>query len=77
MPLFTFTCDACEKTSETLVQSGHQVACPACGSEKVTKAMSHFAAVSAWSGPDPSEGCCIGPEMGAMCQGGMYGMGQN
>ncbi len=47
MPLYEFRCDDCEEEFEKLVRSAsavHEVDCPSCGSRKVTKRMSAFAA---------------------------------
>ncbi len=44
MPLFEFVCDACEDEFEELVfRSDERVACPKCGSERVSKKLSRFA----------------------------------
>ena len=71
MPLFTFVCEKCNTASEVLVRNGEAVECPSCGSKKVSKGMSHFAAVS---------GETKGPEscgMGNMCCGGSCGFSPN
>ncbi len=47
MPLYEFRCDECEEEFEKLVRSAsavNEVDCPSCGSRKVTKRMSAFAA---------------------------------
>lgn len=46
MPLYEFDCAACGKNSEILVRSAHWkgTPCPHCGSTKLTKKLSVFAA---------------------------------
>jgi putative FmdB family regulatory protein len=47
MPIYEYTCKSCEKAFEELVRSaeaGDKVICPECGSKKVEKRMSVFAA---------------------------------
>jgi putative FmdB family regulatory protein len=49
MPIYEFTCEACAKDFETLVRSSDwegEVECPSCGSEKLEKQLSVFAATS-------------------------------
>ena len=41
MPLFSYTCQACGKSTEMLVRNAEaQPACPACGAEAMVKQMS-------------------------------------
>ena len=42
MPLFDYTCRGCTHTFEHLTRSGHDPACPQCGSTDVEKQMSMF-----------------------------------
>ena len=47
MPLYEFVCSKCEKDFESLVRSANwegSVECPHCGSKKLTKKLSVFAA---------------------------------
>lgn len=37
MPLFSFTCKACNQTFELLQRHGASAACPECGSREVSK----------------------------------------
>ncbi|MFP4502985.1 MAG: FmdB family zinc ribbon protein [Candidatus Hydrogenedentota bacterium] len=65
MPLFHYTCNACGQQSELLIRSSETPACPACGSDKLDKQASHFAAVRGSEAPMPScaSGAC-GMDMG-------------
>ena len=50
MPIYEFTCGDCSSDFETLVRSSDwegEVECPSCGSEKLEKQLSVFAATSA------------------------------
>ncbi len=58
MPLFTYSCKACGESAEILVRGSEEPACPSCGSKKLDKQPSAFAAVaSSDSGPAIPEGC--------------------
>lgn len=49
MPIYEFTCGDCSSDFETLVRSSDwegEVECPSCGSEKLEKQLSVFAAAS-------------------------------
>jgi len=46
MALFTFQCEACDKLSEILVRGEETPVCPDCGSDKLVKQASAFAAMS-------------------------------
>ena len=46
MPLFEFRCRDCGKQSELLLRGGEKAVCPACGSRRMEKELSTFAAVS-------------------------------
>lgn len=75
MPLYEFVCTKCEKDFESLVRSSNwegSVVCPHCGSKKLTKKLSVFAAQgggSAASAPAP-QGC--GRPGGCGCTGGKH-----
>lgn len=77
MPLFEFHCNACGKDSEVLVRSSDWkgTECPKCGSTKLVKKLSVFAASSS-----PASGhshgampCGLPPGAGGCC-GGACGM---
>jgi len=74
MPLYEFSCSKCDKDFESLVRSTNwegSVTCPHCGSKKLTKKLSVFAAQGGGSSsasaaaPQPCArpgGCgCVGP----------------
>jgi len=71
VPIYEYTCKACNAKFEKLVKSakaGAHVACPECGSKKTERAMSVFA-VSAEGGrqqQSPPPRCC-GCENAGMC----------
>lgn len=47
MPIYEYTCEACDEGFETLVRTkSAQVACPKCGSKRVRKGISSFCAGS-------------------------------
>jgi putative FmdB family regulatory protein len=75
MPLYEFVCTKCEKDFESLVRSSNwegSVVCPHCGSKKLTKKLSVFAAQgggSTASAPAP-QGC--GRPGGCGCVGGRH-----
>lgn len=71
MPLFTFECAECNAASEVLVRNGESPQCPACGSSRLAKGLSHFAPVAAASA---TPGDC---NLGAMCCGGGCGFSPN
>ena len=74
MPLFTYECTSCGESAELLVANGAAVKCPECGSKKMEKALSHFAAVSGDGlGGDMPAPC----DMGNMCCGGGCGVPMN
>lgn len=75
MPVYEYTCRACENKFEQLVRTmngGDQFNCPKCGSAKTARALSVFAvgAEGAKSGSSPSDapmcGRCGGPGPCAM-----------
>jgi putative FmdB family regulatory protein len=45
MPLFMYSCGDCGEQSEILVRGAEEPACPKCGSKKLEKQASSFAAV--------------------------------
>jgi putative FmdB family regulatory protein len=79
MPIYEFHCAACEHDSEILVRSSdwRGTACPQCGSKKLTKKFSVFAATAAGGGESgPCEsGPCEGGGGGGCCGGHCHGHG--
>jgi putative FmdB family regulatory protein len=68
MPIYEFHCGKCERDSEILVRSSDWkgTACPHCGSKKLTKQLSVFAA-SGSSGGKGSCGSCSSHHCGSGC----------
>ncbi|MGA2683938.1 MAG: zinc ribbon domain-containing protein [Verrucomicrobiota bacterium] len=69
MPIYEFHCEKCERDSEILVRSSdwQGTTCPHCGSRKLSKKFSTFAAAGAGDRSTPSSGngnggggCCGG-----------------
>jgi putative FmdB family regulatory protein len=63
MPIYEFTCGKCAEDFETLVRSSEwkgEVECPSCGSEKVDKRWSVFAASSSDGSPGDDVPPCSG-----------------
>ena len=68
MPIYEFHCEKCERDSEILVRSSawKGTACPHCGSKKLSKKFSTFAAAGSGGGNDAQMcasgggGCCGG-----------------
>jgi len=61
MPLYEYNCGKCRKTSEHLVRSSSEIKlpeCPHCGSRRMQKELSVFAA--AGGEPDPAPPSCSG-----------------
>ncbi|HMP75920.1 MAG TPA: zinc ribbon domain-containing protein [Kiritimatiellia bacterium] len=77
MPLFEFHCNACGKDSEVLVRTSDWkgTPCPACGSTRLVKKLSVFAASTASSSgaAAPAMPCGMPPGAGGCC-GGACGM---
>lgn len=74
MPIYEFHCEKCEKDSEILVRSSDWkgTKCPHCGSTKLDKKFSTFAA-SANAGEAPSCGMGGGRSGGGCCGGACHG----
>jgi putative FmdB family regulatory protein len=72
MPLYEFGCEECEKDFELLVPGTNWrgTACPHCGSKKLTKKLSVFAAQNA-SASSPAPQACARPG-GCGCVGGRH-----
>ncbi|MFH0911337.1 MAG: zinc ribbon domain-containing protein [Planctomycetota bacterium] len=58
MPLYEYTCPACQIRFEALVRGGEAPACPRCGSKRIEKEFSVFSAAKARSDGPP--GCFTG-----------------
>ncbi|NOS71107.1 MAG: zinc ribbon domain-containing protein [Verrucomicrobia bacterium] len=69
MPIYEFHCGKCEKDSEILVRSSHWegTKCPHCGSSKLEKKFSTFAANNAGSGGETAPRCSGVPSSCGMC----------
>jgi putative FmdB family regulatory protein len=69
MPIYEFHCDSCDRDSEVLVRSSDWkgTKCPHCGSTKLEKKFSTFAA-SGGSGGEASAPACTGvPKSCGLC----------
>jgi putative FmdB family regulatory protein len=68
MPIYEFHCAKCERDSEVLVRSSdwQGTKCPHCGSEKLSKKFSTFAAAAAGGAGEPP-GCTGTPHSCGMC----------
>jgi putative FmdB family regulatory protein len=75
MPLYEYICAKCNGHSELLVRSAKEKAvCPSCGSTRMDRQFSTFAAHSAGSGQSPcGSGTC--PSTGMACPGGACPLG--
>jgi len=73
MPIYEFHCGKCERDSEILVRSSDWkgTKCPHCGSTKLDKKFSTFAA--AGGGSDFSPACQSGGGRGGCCGGSCHG----
>lgn len=70
MPIYEFHCERCQKDSEILVRSSHWegTACPQCGSTRLTKKFSTFAAsVAGGSGGGEAASCTGTPSSCGLC----------
>ena len=76
MPLYEYTCQSCGKSFETIVKHNEKPDCEFCGSKKVERQLSSFAAhVGGTEIPSCAEGGCPGFAGGA-CGSGMCGCHQ-
>lgn len=74
MPLYEYICRDCGKSFELLVSASTKPVCEFCGSKKIEKQMSVFAAhAAADPTPPPCAGGCGGFSRGA-CGSGCCGM---
>jgi putative FmdB family regulatory protein len=74
MPLYEFICTKCETDFESLARSSNwegSVACPHCGSKKLTKKLSVFAAQAGSKPSTAAPGACSRPG-GCGCSGGHH-----
>ncbi len=69
MPLYEYVCSKCQDEFELLVRGSDQPACPACGSDKLTKLLSVVAAHSANSRSQSGSACDL-PSAGPCGMGG-------
>jgi putative FmdB family regulatory protein len=62
MPIYEYVCMSCESHFEELVKPGERPPCPDCGSERVQKQLSVFAAHGTSTQPSfgGGGGCCGG-----------------
>lgn len=51
MPIYEYTCNACQKEFETLVLGNYKAQCPVCDSQSLTRLMSACGFVSKSTGP--------------------------
>lgn len=75
MPLYEFNCTKCEKDFESLVRSANwegSVVCPHCGSNKLTKKLSVFAAQGGGSTASAPAPAACGRPGGCGCVGGKH-----
>jgi len=82
MPLFEYRCVACQGKAELLVLAGDGVVkpvCPSCGSPKMTRLLSTFAAhAGSGAARDADTMCGGGPcEMPGMCGPSACDFGEN
>jgi len=72
MPIYEFHCAACDEDSEILVRSldWRGTACPRCGSKKLTKQLSVFAAGGTGAESGSAGACDKGGGGGGSCCGG-------
>ena len=69
MPIYEFHCDDCGRDSEVLVRSSRWegTPCPECGSPKLSKKFSTFAASVAGGGAEAGASCTGVPKSCGMC----------
>ena len=72
MPIFEYSCDKCGHFFEELVRSDTKVQCPECGSAKVKRQLSSFAASVGGGGKGEVPPCHRG---GCGCNPGKCGSG--
>jgi putative FmdB family regulatory protein len=74
MPIYEFHCGKCERDSEILVRSSdwEGTKCPHCGSTKLSKKFSTFAASTAGGGEAPACESGGGGGCGRCCGGGPH-----
>ncbi|MEM7313829.1 MAG: FmdB family zinc ribbon protein [Planctomycetota bacterium] len=68
MPIYEYTCSACESQFELLVRGDTKPACPTCESTKIEKEWSVPAAPSSSSNSLPMAGGCGKPACQTGCQ---------
>ena len=71
MPLFAYRCLDCDAHTEVLVRNDETVVCPECGSERIERQLSRFAAVSSSASSEGScTDCSVSQSCGCPLQGG-------
>lgn len=60
MPLFKYECEDCGVLSEILIRGSEKPVCPECGSKKLVKQASAFAAVAGGGKSDAPAACSSG-----------------
>jgi len=66
MPIYEYTCKACDHQFETIVTATRTPVCPECGSKKLEKAFSAFAVVGQQaSAHQPGPACASCDSLGA------------
>ncbi len=75
MPIYEFHCETCESDSEILVRSAawQDAKCPRCGSAKLDKKFSTFAATGAGNNTSASQKTGGGRSGGGCCGGHCHG----
>jgi putative FmdB family regulatory protein len=82
MPILEYRCAKCEKKAELIVLAGDADAppvCPSCGSRKMSRLLSTFAAHAGSAGSGDADSMCGGGpcEMPGMCGPSACGFGEN
>jgi len=69
VPLFDYRCAACEREFEELtsIAAASGVACPSCGSPRVTRLLSAFAVGHGGAAPEPGPCDACGAPRRGMC----------
>lgn len=70
MPLFEYRCRDCNQVSEVLVRGAEQPVCAHCGSRRLDKQLSAFAAPRGGAGPEPACASCCSASPACPYQGG-------
>jgi putative FmdB family regulatory protein len=69
VPIFEYTCRACDQQFETLVLSiRDKISCPRCHGDQVDKQLSVFSAPAAGVDSEPNSGACTGTPQTCGCR---------